>query len=66
MSHLAYNMDAHKRLVDGVYRAFCLHCHTAELIVGTQETINQSRALIANIDAVLAKNTPPGWLWPAY
>jgi hypothetical protein len=65
MSHLAYNMDAHKRLVHGVYRAFCLHCHTAEPIVGTQETINQSRALIAKIDAVLAKNTPPGWL-PAY
>jgi hypothetical protein len=43
MPHLAYNIDAHKRLVDHAYRVFGLHCHTAEIVMGTQEAINQSQ-----------------------
>jgi hypothetical protein len=44
-----------------------LRCETAELVAATRETMAQSRALIADVDAVLTKITSPTRnLWPTY
>jgi hypothetical protein len=67
MPHLKYNTDAGKHLADYVSEeVFRLRCHTAYLVGGAREAITQSRALIARVDAGLAMEAPPGWLWPAY
>jgi hypothetical protein len=67
MPHLRYNVDTRERLVDYVSQVFRLRRNSADLTVGTQEALIQSRALIANVDDILAMNAKRlGWLWPAY
>jgi hypothetical protein len=41
-------------------------CETEELLAATQQTLAQSRALVAEADTLLASDaTQTGWLWPA-
>jgi hypothetical protein len=52
MPYLKYNADASKRLVAYVSQAFQLRRTTAHLTVATRDTIIQSRALLAELDAL--------------
>jgi hypothetical protein len=50
-----------------VSQVFRLRHNSADLTIGTQEALIQSRALIAKVDDILAMNAKRlGWLWPAY
>jgi hypothetical protein len=54
MPHLKFNVDASKCLVDYVSQVFHLRRRTAILTVAARDSIIQSRALIAELDALLA------------
>jgi hypothetical protein len=66
----AYNTAAAIGLADYAARAHCLRRGTADRMTATQEAVAHSRALITNIDTLLAEFTrqltSQGWLWPAH
>jgi hypothetical protein len=66
----AYNAAAAISLADYAERSLCLRRGTTDRIIATQEALAHSRALIADIDTLVAKLTSEltrkGWLWPAY
>jgi hypothetical protein len=62
----AYNAAAAVGLADYAERALCLRRGAADRMTATQEAIAHSRALITNIDTLVAELTRKGWLWPAY
>jgi hypothetical protein len=53
----AYNADAAISLTDYAGRAFSLRRGTTDRMTATQEAIAHSRALMANIDTLLAELT---------
>jgi hypothetical protein len=62
----AYNAAAAVGLADYAERALCLRRGAADRMTATREAIAHSRALITNIDTLVAELTRKGWLWPAY
>jgi hypothetical protein len=62
----AYNVAAAISLVDYAERALRLRRGTTDRMIATQEAVAHSRALMADIDALVAELTRMGWLWPAH
>lgn len=66
----AYNAAAAISLTDYAARSVCLRRGTIGRITATQEAVAHSRALMGNIDTLLAELTSElarkGWLWPAH
>jgi hypothetical protein len=66
----AYNATAAIGLADYTERAIGLRRGTAARITATREAVAHSRALMANIDTLVAELTSEltrkGWLWPVH
>jgi hypothetical protein len=66
----AYNVAAAISLADYAERALRLRRGTTDRMIATQEAVAHSRALMADIDALVAELTSEltrmGWLWPAH
>jgi hypothetical protein len=66
----AYNAAAAKDLADYASRALLSRRDTGRRLTATQEAIDLSQTLIADLDAIvtdLARDlTKKGWLWPEY
>jgi hypothetical protein len=59
--------DALRSAADHMFVAERLHTQTRELLSASRKTMDQSRALIVKIDAVLARCDEPGRdLWPVH
>jgi hypothetical protein len=62
----AFNDAATIYLDDYVSNALCLRRETERQVTATQEAVAHSRALMVEVDDLIAKLTPKGGLWPAY
>jgi hypothetical protein len=66
----AYNVAAAISLADYAERALRLRRGTTDRMIATQEAVARSRALMADIDRLVAELTSEltrkGWLWPAH
>jgi hypothetical protein len=60
----AFNDAAAMYLADYAFRALFSRSDTGRRLTATQEAIARSRALMVEVDALIAK-LPKGWLWPA-
>lgn len=56
-----FNADAFEDLARYATTVLRVRGEIAQQVTATQEAISQSRALMAEADAIL-----PDWLWPAY
>jgi hypothetical protein len=61
-----FNAAATVYLADYASRALFSRRDTGRRMSATEEAVAHSRALMVQVDALIAKLIPKGWLWPAY
>jgi hypothetical protein len=61
-----FNAAATVYLADYASRALFSRRDTGRRVSATEEAVAHLRALMVEVDALIAKLIPKGWLWPAY